>query len=131
MKTIGAAAEASGINRKMIRYYENIGLLPAPYRSESGYRYYSAEAIEQLCFIKHARDLGFSLERIKQLMSLWQDSERHSADVKAIAEQYILELEQSIAQLQTMRQKLLTLTEQCQGDQHPECAIIDTLATKK
>lgn len=130
MKTIGAAAKASGISRKMIRYYEQIGLLPAPSRNESGYRYYSAAAIEQLCFIKQARELGFSLPRIQQLLSLWQNSQRHSADVKAIAEQYIEELEQSIEQLQSMRQKLLSLTEQCHGDQHPECPIINNLALK-
>ena len=130
MITIGAAAKASGISRKMIRYYEEIGLLPEPIRSDSGYRHYSSDSIQQLIFIKHAKDLGFSLPRIKQLVDLWQNQDRRSADVKAIAEQYISELDQSIQQLQAMRNQLQSLADKCHGDQHAECAIISELVTK-
>lgn len=91
--TIGQAAEASGISRKMIRYYEETGLLPPVRRSESGYRYYSDDDIRRLQFIRRARDMGFSLERISLLLSLWQNEQRHSADVKALVQQYIDELD--------------------------------------
>jgi len=125
--TIGQAAEASGISRKMIRYYEETGLLPQALRSDSGYRYYDQAAVEQMQFIKRARDMGFSLERIQQLMSFWHDDQRHSADVKALAQQYIAELDENIAQMQTMRNELHNWVDNCHGDDRPECAIIEHL----
>jgi len=125
--TIGQAAEASGISRKMIRYYEETGLLPPARRSESGYRYYDQAAVEQMQFIRRARDMGFSLERVGQLMSLWHDDKRHSADVKALAQQYIAELDENIAQMQAMRNELHDWVDHCHGDDRPECAIIDHL----
>lgn len=125
---IGEAAAASGISRKMIRYYEESGLLtPAP-RSSAGYRIYNANSIQQLSFIKRARDLGFSLERIKTLLDLWQNTDRHSADVKALAQQYMTELDQDIMHLQSMRQQLAQLVDQCHGDGQPACSILDGLA---
>ena len=125
---IGEAAAASGISRKMIRYYEESGLLtPAP-RSSAGYRIYNAHSIQQLSFIKRARDLGFSLERIKTLLDLWQNTDRHSADVKALAQQYMTELDQDIMHLQSMRQQLAQLVDQCHGDGQPACSILDGLA---
>lgn len=125
--TIGQAAEASGISRKMIRYYEETGLLPPARRSDSGYRYYDQAAVEQMQFIRRARDMGFSLERIQQLMSFWHDVQRHSADVKALAQQYIAELDENIAQMQAMRDELRNWVDNCHGDDRPECAIIDHL----
>jgi MerR family copper efflux transcriptional regulator len=125
---IGAAAAASGISRKMIRYYEETGLLaPAP-RTNAGYRIYTDSSVQQLSFIKRARDLGFSLERIKTLLDLWQNTDRHSADVKALAQQYMAELDQDIMHLQSMRQQLAELVNQCQGDGQPACSILDGLA---
>ena len=125
--TIGQAAEASGISRKMIRYYEETGLLPPARRSESGYRHYSDADISRLQFIRRARDMGFSLERIGQLLGLWQNEQRHSADVKALVEQYIAELDENIHQMQAMRDELHDWVDHCHGDDRPECAIIDHL----
>ena len=125
---IGEVAAASGISRKMIRYYEETGLLaPAP-RSSAGYRIYNDSYVQQLCFIKRARDLGFSLERIKTLLDLWQNTDRHSADVKALAQQYMAELDQDIMHLQSMREQLTQLVSQCHGDGQPACSILDGLA---
>ncbi|NLD13732.1 MAG: Cu(I)-responsive transcriptional regulator [Gammaproteobacteria bacterium] len=125
--TIGLAAEASGISRKMIRYYEETGLLPPVRRSESGYRYYSDDDIRRLQFIRRARDMGFSLERISLLLSLWQNEQRHSADVKALVQQYIDELDDTITQMQAMRDELHGWVDHCHGDERSECAIIDHL----
>lgn len=125
--TIGQAAEASGISRKMIRYYEETGLLPAARRSDSGYRHYSEADIRRLQFIRRARDMGFSLERIKQLLGLWQNEQRHSSDVKELVEQYIAELDENIRQMQAMRDELHDWVDHCHGDDRPECAIIDHL----
>ncbi len=125
--TIGQAAEASGISRKMIRYYEETGLLPPARRSESGYRYYDDAAIGRLQFIRRARDMGFSLERIGQLLNLWQNEQRHSADVKALVEQYIVELEANISKMQLMRDELRSWAAHCHGDERSECAIIEHL----
>lgn len=125
--TIGQAAEASGISRKMIRYYEQTGLLPPAPRSESGYRYYDDVAIRRLQFIRRARDMGFSLERTGQLLELWQNQQRHSADVKLLVQQYIDELDENIRQMQTMRDELHDWVEHCHGDERHECAIIDQL----
>ena len=125
---IGAAATASGISRKMIRYYEEVGLLAEAPRSSAGYRVYNDACVQQLSFIKRARDLGFSLERIKTLLDLWQNSDRHSADVKALAEQYMTELDRDIQHLQSMRQQLAELLDQCHGDNQSACSILDGLA---
>lgn len=128
---IGEAAAASGISRKMIRYYEETGLLPAAPRSNAGYREYNDNYVAQMCFIKRARDLGFSLERIKTLLDLWQNTDRQSADVKALAQQYMTELDQDIMHLQSMRQQLADLVSQCHGDGQPACSILEGLAQHK
>lgn len=125
---IGEAAAASGISRKMIRYYEEIGLLAEAPRSSAGYRIYNDNCVQQLSFIKRARDLGFSLERIKTLLGLWQNTDRQSADVKALAQQYMAELDQDIRHLQSMRQQLAELVNQCHGDGQPACSILEGLA---
>src|SRR5690554_2679885 len=101
--TIGDAAAACGISAKMIRYYEDIGLLRAPKRNQNGYRHYTASDVHTLHFVKRARDLGFSLERIRSLVNLWQDGERQSRDVNLLARQYITELDHDIERLQSIR----------------------------
>ncbi len=125
---IGQAALASGVSAKMIRYYEQIGLLHQAQRSEAGYRRYGDTDVQTLRFIKRARDLGFSLERIRTLLALWQDGTRHSADVKKLALQYITELDADIRKLQSIRTELQHLANCCHGDDRPNCPILDELA---
>ncbi|MDH4554751.1 Cu(I)-responsive transcriptional regulator [Pseudomonas sp. BN417] len=124
---IGQAAKQSGLTAKMIRYYEGIGLLPAAGRSDSGYRQYSAQDLHTLAFIKRSRDLGFSLEEVGKLLQLWQDRQRASADVKALARDHIDELNRKIAELAGLRDTLQELMEHCQGDQRPDCPILRDL----
>ena len=125
---IGQAAQASGMNAKMIRYYESIGLIAAADRSEAGYRKYSHKAVQTLRFIKRARELGFSLERIRTLLSLWSDRDRKSAAVKKLADQYLAELDADIAKLQSIRAQVHHLAHCCRGDDRPECPILEDLA---
>jgi len=130
MFNIGQAANASGITPKMIRYYEEIGLLRPAARSASGYRRYADAEVRTLRFIERARDLGFSLDRIRMLLGLWEDSTRKSADVKKLASQYIVELDEDIRKLQSIRDQLRHLANCCSGDSRPECPILDDLAAK-
>lgn len=125
---IGQVSDASGITSKMIRYYESKGLISAASRTDAGYRQYTESDIQTLRFVKRSRDLGFSLERIKTLLSLWQDRSRQSADVKELAQRYIAELDQDIEKLQTIRDQLLYVSNNCHGDGNPECPILDQLA---
>lgn len=125
---IGQAAEASGVTAKMIRYYESVGLMPAAQRSPSGYRQYGETEVQTLRFIKRARDLGFSLDRIRTLIGLWKDKDRKSHDVKRLAHQYIAELDQDIAKLQSIRDQLQVLANCCQGDDRPDCPILEELS---
>ena len=125
---IGQASEASGVNAKMIRYYESIDLISVAHRTSAGYRQYAAGDVQTLRFIKRSRELGFSIERIKTLLSLWGDGERQSADVKRLADQYIAELDQDIAKLQSIRDELKNLAGGCHGDDKPDCPILDGLA---
>lgn len=124
---IGQAAQVSGVNAKMIRYYESIGLVPESRRTESGYRTYSDTDLHLLRFIRQARRLGFGIEQIRQLLALWQDHERASADVKALAQAHIDELNRRIAELSAMRDTLAHLAAHCHGDARPECPILDGL----
>ena len=125
---IGAAAKASGVSAKMIRYYESIALIPPGRRSEAGYRIYGDNDLHTLRFVKRARLLGFSLEQIRDLLSLWQNKERASADVKTIAIGHVTELNQRIAELTEMRDTLQTLASCCHGDHRPDCPILQNLA---
>lgn len=126
---IGAAAAASGVSAKMIRHYEAIGLLPAARRNGAGYRLYGGQDVRVLQFIHRARELGFSLERIADLLALWQDQGRASADVRRLARRHIAELERKIAELQAMKRTLAALAASCHGDQRSDCPILDDLAT--
>jgi MerR family transcriptional regulator, copper efflux regulator len=128
---IGQAADASGVSAKMIRYYESIGLITQAARTDAGYRRYTDNEVQTLRFIKRSRDLGFSIERIKTLLALWEDRSRKSADVKKLARQYIGELDRDIGKLQSIRDELRHLAECCHGDQRPECPILDGLAERR
>jgi MerR family copper efflux transcriptional regulator len=125
---IGQAAQASGVTSKMIRYYESIGLIAAAQRSDAGYRRYTENEVQTLRFIKRSRDLGFSIDRIKTLLGLWEDRTRKSADVKKLARQYIRELDQDIEKLQSIREEIQRLADCCRGDSRPDCPIIEDLA---
>lgn len=126
---IGQAADASGVSAKMIRYYEGIGLIAKVGRTEAGYRRYTQNEVQTLRFIRRSRDLGFSIERIKTLLGLWEDRDRKSADVKDLAHKYIAELEEDIRKLQSIRDQLQELSGSCQGNHRPDCPILDDLAT--
>ncbi|HSW08677.1 Cu(I)-responsive transcriptional regulator [Aquabacterium sp.] len=125
---IGQAAQASGVSAKMIRHYESVGLFPEAQRTEAGYRQYGDKALNTLRFIRHARDLGFSIEQIRELLGLWQDRRRSSRQVKALAQAHIDELEQKVQALQAMKSTLSHLVHCCHGDDRPDCPILDTLA---
>ncbi|SMH44269.1 MULTISPECIES: Cu(I)-responsive transcriptional regulator [Azospirillum] len=126
--TIGDAAKASGVNAKLIRYYESIGLIPEAGRTVSGYRVYSPSEVNVLRFVKRARTLGFGIERIQRLVGLWQDRSRCSSEVKRVALEHIDELEAKIAELAAMRDTLRELADACHGDERPECPILRDLA---
>ncbi|KQB54301.1 transcriptional regulator [Pseudomonas endophytica] len=124
---IGQAAKHSGLSAKMIRYYESIGLLKPAHRSDSGYRLYGDDDLHTLAFIKRSRDLGFSLEEVGKLLTLWQDRQRASGDVKALAREHIEALNQKILELSSLRDTLQVLVESCQGDHRPDCPILKDL----
>jgi len=126
--TIGEAAKTSGVPAKMIRYYESIGLIPKAVRNDSGYRFYGVADIHALRFIRRGRDLGFSIDAIMQLLALWRDQNRASADVKRIALKHAAELRSKIADLQAMLGPIEHLADHCQGDDRPDCPIMDDLA---
>lgn len=125
---IGAAARASGVSAKMIRYYEQTGLIPKAARRDSGYRDYDAADIHRLRFIRSARDLGFTVEQIGELLTLWSDRDRASADVKALALGHVGALKQKQAEIAAMIATLENLAQRCHGDDRPDCPIIGGLA---
>lgn len=125
---IGQASRASGVSAKMIRYYEQIGLIAPARRTDSSYRTYADNDIHTLSFIRRARDLGFSVEQMKTLLALWRDRDRASADVKAIALEQIAELERKAAAIAEMTRTLKHLARNCHGDDRPDCPIIDGFA---
>jgi len=128
MMNIGQAAKSSGVSAKMIRYYEQIGLIPKATRSDAGYRNYSSSDAHSLYFIRRARDLGFSVEQISGLLALWRDRERASSAVKAMALAHVSGLKAKIAELQAMTQTLEHLANHCHGNDRPDCPIIEDLA---
>ena len=125
---IGQAAKASGVSAKMIRHYESTGLIAAAARSDAGYRRYGEREIHTLKFVRHARDLGFSLVQIKALLGLWHNRTRPSREVKALAQAHILELERKAQELLAMKSTLEHLVQCCHGDDRPDCPILETLA---
>jgi Cu(I)-responsive transcriptional regulator len=124
---IGQAAKASGISAKMIRHYEEIGLMPRASRRDSNYRDYSDSDVHKLGFIRRARALGFSIEEIRALLKLWADEKRSSAEVKSLALQHIRDLDGRIVALQEMRDTLNRLARSCDGSHRPNCPIIESL----
>lgn len=124
---IGQASIASGVSAKMIRYYESIDLIPRSARRDSGYRDYGPADIHRLAFIRRARDLGFSIDQIRDLLRLWSDGHRSSAEVKAIALDHVAELKQRARHLNEMAEALKHLASACEGDSRPECPIIKGL----
>jgi MerR family transcriptional regulator, copper efflux regulator len=125
---IGDAARASGVSAKMIRHYESLGLLREARRTAAGYRVYDESDVHTLRFVRRARDLGFSMSDIEQLLGLWKNRRRASADVRKVAQRHIADLDRKIAELQEMRRTLEHLVHHCRGDHRPECPILDDLA---
>ena len=126
---IGQASKASGVSQRMIRHYEAIGLIPKAPRRDSGYRDYDERDLHTLKFIARSRDLGFPIEEIGKLLALWQDRGRASAEVKALALARVEELKRKERELHEMRRTLEHLAKHCQGDERPDCPIIEQLAT--
>lgn len=128
MMNIGDASKASGVSAKMIRHYESIGLIGEAQRTDAGYRVYGPRDVQVLQFIHRSRELGFSLEQIKTLLALWQDKQRASKDVRAMAKQHIAELDKKINDMQSMKRTLEKLAGACHGDDRPDCPILDDLS---
>ena len=125
---IGEAARASGVTAKMVRHYESIGLLPPARRTEAGYRLYGTDDVRMLQFIHRGRALGFSLDQIADLLALWRDKDRASADVRRLALAHIDELDRKIEELEAMKRTLAALASSCHGDARSDCPILDDLA---
>jgi MerR family transcriptional regulator, copper efflux regulator len=125
---IGEIAARTGMPRKTIRYYESIGLIAAAPRTDSGYRSYGDRDLRILRFVHRARDLGFSVKAVSELLALWRDPDHSSADVKALARDHVGDIDRKIAQLQAMRRAVIDLMDRCHGDERPDCPILDDLA---
>ena len=125
---IGEASARSGVSAKMIRYYEEVGLLPAPARSTAGYRRYDEGAVQSLRFLGRARILGFSMKQMRNLLALWKDEHRASADVKRLALQHAAALDEKAQAIAEMSRALRHLADRCGGDDRPDCPILDELA---
>jgi MerR family copper efflux transcriptional regulator len=125
---IGEAAARSGVSAKMVRHYESLGLLPRVHRTEAGYRQYREAEVHTLRFIRRARDLGFSMAEIAELLKLWQNRRRASADVKRIATGHVADLQRRIDEMSAMKRTLESLVDCCHGDQRPDCPILEGLS---
>ena len=125
---IGQASRATGVSTKMIRYYESVGLIRPADRTESNYRDFSDRDVNELRFIRRARNLGFSVEEITHLLSLWRDRDRSSREVKAIADKHVADLDARIAEMTAMADTLRDLARCCAGDDRPDCPILDDLS---
>lgn len=126
--TIGAAARDSGVPAKTIRYYEEIGLIAPAARSRGNYRVYGERAVETLRFVQRARGLGFSVKEVAELLALWQDRTRSSAQVKALATRHLKDIDRKIGELEAMRDTLNELVQRCRGDERPDCPILADLS---
>src|SRR5689334_2346225 len=127
---ISQAADASGVSAKMIRHYEAIGLVQKPRRTSANYRVYSESDVHVLRFVRAARELGFSMREIGELLDLWRDRRRPSRKVKALVTAHLQELERRIADLQAMKGTLAELAHNCHGDERPDCPILERLEGK-
>lgn len=125
---IGEAAKTSGVNVKLIRHYESIGVVPKVSRTDAGYRVYSENDVHILTFVRRARSLGFSMKEIKKLVSLWRNKTRASAEVKQLALQHVKELDLKISELEAMSKTLKQLAKTCHGDGRPDCPILEDLS---
>lgn len=126
---IAEASTETGITAKMIRHYEEIGLIAAPMRTDAGYRIYTERDLHTLIFVKKARDLGFSTKDIQKLVGLWKNQRRPSKDVKKLALDHIAEMEEKIRELKLMVKTLKTLSLNCHGDDRPDCPILIELSS--
>ena len=124
---LSAAAQAAGLPVKTVRYYADIGLVEAPSRSDAGYRTYDEASVRKLAFIRRSREFGFSIDECRELLSLYQDQDRTSAEVKRIASKRLSEIEEKQRELQSLRDELAHLVTSCHGDHRPDCPIIDYL----
>ncbi|WP_192457297.1 Cu(I)-responsive transcriptional regulator [Musicola keenii] len=125
---ISDVARKTGLTSKTIRFYEEKGVMTAPLRCENGYRSYDTHHIEELTLLRQARQVGFTLEECRELVVLFNDPERHSADVKSRTLQKVHDIEKQIEELREMRQRLLVLADSCPGDNSADCPIISHLA---
>ena len=124
---ISAASEAAGLPVKTVRYYADIGLVSAPLRSQSGYRIYDGRTVRKLVFVRRAREFGFSIDECRELLNLYEDQNRSSADVKRIATRRLQEIARKQRELQSLHDELAHLVDACKGDHRPDCPIIDSL----
>jgi MerR family copper efflux transcriptional regulator len=127
---IGEVAKISGVNAKQIRHYESLAIIPKAGRSDAGYRIYKESDVHILTFVKKARGLGFSMKEIKKLVSLWRNKNRASSEVKSLAQIHIKQLESKIHELQMMTNTLKNLSKNCQGNDRPDCPILDNFSNK-
>ncbi len=125
---IGETARRTGVPAKTIRYYESVGLVAPARRADNGYRLYGESEIAVLSFIRRARDLGFSIRAVGDLLTLWLDKNRASADVKALALEHARQLDRRIAEMKDMRKTIIALAERCHGDARPDCPILNGIA---
>ena len=128
---ISAASKAAGLPAKTVRYYADIGLVPAPARSESGYRSYDDASVRKLAFVRRAREFGFSIAECRELLGLYEDRRRSSADVKRIAARRLDEIALKQKELQSLHDELAHLVDACRGDDRPDCPIIDGLGARR
>lgn len=131
LMNIGEAALAAGVSAKMIRHYEHIGLLPEAERNDAGYRLYGEREVSVLRFIRQSRGLGFSVPQIAELIGLWSDARRSSREVKAVAQRHLADLEEKRREIEQMVAGLTEVVQACQGDDHPDCAILKKLSLGK
>ena len=124
---IGEAAARTGVSAKMVRHYESLGLLPRVARTEAGYRQYGDSEVHTLRFIRRARDLGFGMAEIADLLKLWKNRRRASADVRRIALAHVADLDRRMAEMAAMKRTLERLADSCHGDERPDCPILDEL----
>ena len=124
---ISAASRAAGLPTKTVRYYADIGLVPAPARSSAGYRSYDEASVRRLVFVRRAREFGFSIGECRELLGLYGDRDRSSADVKRIASRRLGEIRRKQLELQSLHDELSRLVDACKGDSRPDCPIIDGL----